>query len=117
MKSLKSVKDIREIFKNLYKNQEFIVDKSGVKTLEIIGDSYYADEDVIFGTLNEDYANRELKWYLSESLNVNDIPDGAPTIWKQVSSKDGLINSNYGWCIFSADNNYYYPRRNPSHFY
>lgn len=105
---MKSVKDIREIFKNLYKNQEFIVDKSGVKTLEIIGDSYYADEDVIFGTLNEDYANRELKWYLSESLNVNDIPGGAPTIWKQVSSKDGLINSNYGWCIFSNDNYYQY---------
>lgn len=47
---MKSVKDIREIFKNLYKNNEFITDKSGSKTLEIIGDSYLADEDVIFGT-------------------------------------------------------------------
>ena len=105
---MKSVKDIRETFKNLYRNNEFIIDKSGAKTLEIIGDSYLADEDVIFGTLNTDYANRELEWYLSESLNVNDIPGGAPTIWKQVSSKDGLINSNYGWCIFSSDNNYQY---------
>lgn len=37
---MKSVKDIRETFKNLYRYNEFITDKSGSKTLEIIGDSY-----------------------------------------------------------------------------
>ena len=42
---------------------------------------------------------------MSQSLNVNDIPGGAPQIWKQVADKDGMINSNYGWCIFSPENN------------
>lgn len=105
---MKNVQEIKSQFKSLLKNQEFTIDKSGVKTLEILGESYLADEDVIFGTLNTDYANRELEWYLSESLNVNDIPEGAPVIWKQVSSKDGLINSNYGWCIFSNENGFQY---------
>ena len=105
---MKNVQEIRSQFKSLLKNNEFVIDKSGVKVLEILGESYLADEDVIFGTLNTDYACRELEWYLSESLNVNDIPGGAPTIWKQVSSKDGSINSNYGWCIFSNENGYQY---------
>lgn len=105
---MKNVQEIKSQFKSLLKNQEFTIDKSGVKTLEILGESYLADEDVIFGTLNTDYAHRELEWYISESLSVNDIPGGAPTIWKQVSSKDGLINSNYGWCIFSNENNHQY---------
>ena len=38
------------------------------------------------------------------SLNVNDIPGGAPAIWKQVADKDGFINSNYGWCVYSEEN-------------
>ena len=105
---MKNVQEIKSQFKSLLKNQEFTIDKSGVKTLEILGESYLADEDVIFGTLNTDYAHRELEWYLSESLSVNNIPGGAPTIWKQVSSKDGLINSNYGWCIFSNENGFQY---------
>lgn len=105
---MKNVQEIKSQFRSLLKNQEFTIDKSGVKTLEILGESYLADEDVIFGTLNTDYAHRELEWYLSESLSVNNIPGGAPTIWKQVSSKDGLINSNYGWCIFSNENNHQY---------
>ena len=105
---MKNVQEIKSQFKSLLKNQEFTIDKSGVKTLEILGESYLADEDVIFGTLNTDYVHRELEWYLSESLNVNDIPEGAPAIWKQVSSKDGYINSNYGWCIFSNENGFQY---------
>ena len=35
---------------------------------------------------------------------MNDIPGGAPTIWKQVATSLGYINSNYGWCIFGEDN-------------
>ena len=53
---------------------------------------------------NEEYIQRELEWYLSESLNVNDIPGKTPKIWEQVSDKDGFINSNYGWTTFSKEN-------------
>jgi thymidylate synthase len=38
------------------------------------------------------------------SLNVYDIPEPVPAIWKAVADKDGFINSNYGWCIYSEEN-------------
>lgn len=65
---------------------------------------FNADEGSIFGTPNEDYIARELAWYESMSLNVNDIPGETPTIWKHVSSTKDEINSNYGWCIWSPEN-------------
>lgn len=98
------VQDVREEFVRLYKDERFVVDKTGVKMVEIIGQSFLADEDSIFGEVNWDYAKRELDWYVSMSLNVNDIPGGPPKIWKQVATPDGRINSNYGWMIFSKDN-------------
>jgi len=84
--------------------EEFVTDKSGVKTVEIVNASFLANEPAIFGTVNQDYVQRELEWYKSMSLNVNDIPGGPPAIWKQVANPNGLINSNYGWCIYSQQN-------------
>ena len=66
--------------------------------------SFIADEDAIIGTPNQDYIERELQWYKSMSLNVNDIPGGPPEIWKRVATTYGRINSNYGWCIYSKEN-------------
>ena len=102
------VADVRLEFQALLEHENFITDKSGVKMLEIVGANFIADEPAIFGTVNEDYVQRELEWYESMSLNVNDIPGGPPTIWKLVADKDGYINSNYGWCIWSKDNNFQY---------
>lgn len=76
--------------------------------LEIINASFIADEPSIFGEPNEDWHRREREWYLSQSLNVNDIPGPVPAIWQQVASYKGEINSNYGWCIFSKANGYQY---------
>lgn len=98
-----TVQNIREMFIKKLRNEDFVIDKSGVKTVEIMGVSYIADEEVIFGTLNIDYAEKELQWYLSESLNVYDIPK-TPVIWRNVCDKNGFINSNYGWCVFSKEN-------------
>jgi len=100
-----TVHDIRTEFARLYREGKFVTDKSGVKTIEIMGVSFWANSPLIFGTVNEDYVQRELDWYKSMSLNVNDIPGGPPAIWKQVADKDGYINSNYGWCIYSGENN------------
>lgn len=72
-------------------------------TLEILGTSFIADERAIFGTISEDYIKKEIEWYLSESLNVNDLKD-TPEIWKNVASRTGLINSNYGYLLWSDDN-------------
>lgn len=95
---------IKKQFEKLLKKKAYVKDKTGVKTIEIINASFIADDAVIFGSVNEDYVKRELEWYKSQSLNVNDIPGGTPEIWKKVSSKDGFINSNYGWCIYSEEN-------------
>lgn len=86
---------------------EFVTDKTGVKCVEIINAAFIADEPVIFGKLTE-YADRELAWYKSCSLYVDDIPGKVPDIWVKVSSETGRINSNYGWCIWSAENNFQY---------
>jgi len=99
-----NVADIREYFRTVKAEGNYVTDKTGVKMLELVSASFVADEPSIFGTVNQDYVERELEWYNSMSLNVNDIPGGPPAIWKQVADKDGLINSNYGWCIWSEDN-------------
>mgnify|MGYP003326815272 FL=1 len=99
-----TVYDIREWFKYLLNCGDFVIDKTGCKMLEIRSASFVASEPAIFGTPNEDYIKREIEWYMTCSLNVNDIPGETPAIWKQVATKDGLINSNYGWCIFSHAN-------------
>ena len=102
---MKTVHEVRHEFAKLYKDKKYVTDKSGIKTLEIVGASFWANSPLIFGAVNEDYVQRELDWYKSQSLNVNDIPGGTPQIWKQVADKDGFINSNYGWCVYSEENN------------
>lgn len=103
-----TTKDIRNVFVDKFKKKEIVTNKtgslSGADTIEIVGASFLADEPFIFGKVNEDYVKRELDWYKSQSLNVNDIPGGPPAIWKAVSSPSGLINSNYGYLVYSYEN-------------
>jgi thymidylate synthase len=101
---MKTIQQIRDIFKSKLRESDFVTDKSGVKTVEIIGESFIADEPAIFGEVNIDYIRRELNWYKSMSLNVNDIEKPVPKIWTQVADKQGFINSNYGWAVFSIEN-------------
>lgn len=101
---MKTVSDIRESFVSKYLEENFVTDKTGVKCVEIIGAQFIADDDSIFGKVNQDYVERELQWYKSKSLNVNDIPEPVPAIWKKVATPDGRINSNYGWAIWSEEN-------------
>lgn len=106
------VADIRAAFKHLFETKQFtsvnreatMTALAGNTTIEIIGASFIADEESIFGEVNWDYVRREEEWYNSMSLNVNDIPGGAPQIWKAVADKDGFINSNYGFLMYSKDN-------------
>jgi len=100
---MRTIKEIRNLFAEKYASEDFVEDKNGGKVIELIGESFIADEPSIFDKVNEDYVKKELEWYLSQSLNVYDIPN-TPKIWKMVSSPEGLINSNYGWCLFSKSN-------------
>jgi len=97
------VQDIRELFIDQLAGEHFTIDKTGCKMLEIIGASFVADEEAIFGTVNQEYANAEIEWYLSKSTNVNDIPypNGVPGAWKHAANEHGETNSNYGYLILS----------------
>lgn len=101
---MKKTKDICDELLAKLRSGDFVTDKTGVKTIEIMNASFLADDEALFGMVNEDYVARELQWYKSMSLNVNDIPEPVPAIWKAVASSAGWINSNYGWCIYSVEN-------------
>lgn len=75
----------------------------------MIGAAFLADEPAIFGKPNRDYVDREIDWYYTESLLVEDIPGDTPKIWQQIASPTtGEVNSNYGYLIFNADNHSQY---------
>ena len=97
------VSNIREYFINELQNENFTVDRSGQKTIELIGASFEADEPSIFGTVNQSYVDAELAWYKSMSTNIYDIRPEAepPAAWKYSANQHGDINSNYGKLIYS----------------
>ena len=99
-----NVSYMRQMIIDKYLSEDFVIDKTGVKTVEVIGATFIANEDYIIRKPAYAYIERELEWYKSQSLNVNDIPGETPQIWKSVASTEGLINSNYGWCIYSEEN-------------
>ena len=101
---LDKVKDINSLFQAKLLNEVFVIDKSGVKTIEIINAAFEADEDHIVRPPNTEYIKREIEWYESQSLYVKDIPGETPAIWKAVADKNGKINSNYGYLIHSEEN-------------
>ncbi len=100
---MNNTKDIAEIFVNALNNEEYVIDKTGCKTIEIIGASFIADKPAIFGEPNEDYIEKELMWYERQSTNVYDIygHENAPKAWLYSANKHGEINSNYGHLIYS----------------
>lgn len=101
---MQNTEDIKQQLVEKYNNNEFRVTKTGVKTVELQGAHFIADKGWIIREPNYDYAARELEWYKSQSLNVNDIPGKTPVIWEQCADVNGDINSNYGWMIWSKEN-------------
>ena len=101
---MKCTNDIRADLIEKYLEQDFVIDRTGAKTIEVLGESFVATEDWLIRTPAYKYIERELQWYDSQSLYVDDIPGETPQIWKDISSDEGKINSNYGWCIYSEEN-------------
>ena len=97
-----TVSDIRQYFIDELHDEAFTEDRTGQKTIELLGASFLADEPANFGTVNQEYVNAELDWYNSCSTNVNDIhPDkDAPAAWQYAANDHGEINSNYGHLIY-----------------
>lgn len=99
-----SVKDIREFFIGELKDEAFTIDRTGQKTIEMIGASFIASEPAIFGEPNQKYIDAEIEWYESQSTNINrlaEIYGKSPAAWQYSANEHGEINSNYGTLIFS----------------
>ena len=106
------VRDVRDYFVGAKSfDYAMTTDKTGVKCIEMIGASFEADEPAIFGKPNTEYIEKEIDWYESQSLNINDIygPDKSPPeAWQYAACDAGFINSNYGYLIYSEENGYQY---------
>ena len=102
-----TTKDIRNEFIRKYAAGDFRTIGNEVQqglTIEIQNAHVLADSDWLIRKPNYEYFERELEWYKKMSLNVKDIPGETPKMWAACADKDGNINSNYGWCIFSKEN-------------
>ena len=100
-----NTKDIKKYFIDALANEDFIMDRTGQKTIELIGASFFADQPAIFGEPNDSYIEIEKAWYESQSTNVNWMADtynrNVPKCWLSSANKFGEINSNYGYLIYS----------------
>jgi len=96
------VSDIRKLFVDELAAERFTEDRTGGKTIEVLGASFIADEPAIFGVPSQEYIAAELNWYLDRSTNINDIWKGKepPKAWQIAANEHGEINSNYGHLIF-----------------
>lgn len=104
---MKTTDDILKQFQKKYAMGEFRTIGNAVqqsRTIEIQNAHFRVDKPWIVREPNYEYYEREKAWYMTQSLNVNDIPGGAPLQWKNCATADGFINSNYGWCLFSKEN-------------
>jgi thymidylate synthase len=112
MYNMMNVWDIREYFIEELKAERFTTDKTGAKTIEMLGASFIADEPAIFGTPVKSYIDAELAWYESGSTNIMDIhglDKDPPAAWQYAANENGEINSNYGHLVDSPKfyNQYY----------
>lgn len=119
MMSFNSTDAVRDHFASLLAEEKFtsvnressMTSLVGNRTIEIVGANFLASDDALFGTVDWDYVHREEQWYDSMSLKVDDIPGGAPSVWKAIADKTtGEINSNYGWTVYSKENGEQYQK-------
>lgn len=99
-----TVNDLRDHFFDELASQRYTIDKTGFRTIEMLGASFLADEPAIFGVPSEEYIESEIKWYESMSTNINDIHKDKepPAAWRYSANEHGEINSNYGHLLFSS---------------
>ena len=98
-----TIEAVRQYFRYQLRNENFTIDKTGERTIEMIGASFIADEPAIFGTPNQEYIDKEINWYESMSTNIHDInKEGEPPkAWTYAATEHGEINSNYGLLTMS----------------
>lgn len=101
------------IFNSMIDSEHFVTDRTGVKMVELIAPRIELNPKqpiLKFGDVRKTplkYCQAELEWYFSQDLSIEKIGKKAK-IWKDCACKYGMVNSNYGWCIFSKDNGLQY---------
>lgn len=100
------IKVFRELYELLHAG--ITVMSGDQPTVELVGVKMILDPSqpiLNFGVkkTNEAYCEKELNWYLSMDLSIVGHVDDVK-IWQQVADKNGYVNSNYGWCVFSEEN-------------
>jgi len=93
-------------------NEDFVIDKSGVKIVELIAPSFTLDPNRKFlafigRSTPKKYVDIEITWYDSQSLSCEYIGEHAQ-IWRDIAGNDGSLNSNYGYLIYSEENSNQY---------
>lgn len=91
-----------------------IVEGLGHRTVEILNcqclfdttDSGIIDIDGIFKTSIR-YVEAELAWYYSQNPHTDSIASQAK-LWGRICDDNGMVNSNYGYLMFSPQNGYQY---------
>jgi len=92
-------------------NGNFVTDKTGVKTVEILGLRMELDPTHKFLNFSDirkspkKYIQHEIEWYDSQDLSVKEIEKHAK-MWSGLCTKDDKkeINSNYGYLVYSNEN-------------
>ena len=66
----------------------------------------FIDIDGIYKT-SRSYVEAEMNWYYSQNPNATKIAESAST-WGIIADHRGMVNSNYGFLMFSPQNGYQY---------
>lgn len=66
---------------------------------------WLADQDSMFGKVNEDWVRRELDWFMSGSDYLIDMEPPVPALFQACAGTDGRVNSAYGYVLFSTGEN------------
>ena len=98
-------------FYNSIINEDFVIDKTGVKTVEVLGLRMELDPNQKLLNLYDlrkspqKYIQKEIEWYDSQDLSVKEIGKHAK-LWFNICTKDDAqeINSNYGYLIYNVKN-------------
>jgi len=88
-------------------DEEFIIDKSGVKLVELIAPKFILNSSELIVDLGtrkspEKYVKLEKEWYQSKNLSIDMV--NHIQIWKECSDVNNEINSNYGYLVFGRGN-------------
>jgi len=99
------------LYDKLINNDTVLV--RGSETIELLNHSvkFNGDEDGLIDIgpfkTSEKYVKAEINWYNSMDPHIGGISPHA-SMWGNVADENGMVNSNYGFLVFSPQNGYQY---------